>query len=199
MVLRVCQQRLSDVHQSRRTHFRVDFPGPGQEGRFARDRGSLGPWLFGVANRVAAKSRTATQRPRTATRVPVRQATRDPGTDGARRPAGRRRRLARRGRAASGPVSSPRRPLLLGRAVAGGGRGQARLADRDGGEPPRTGEGSASETDWPGAGVVLSTTMLRGSLAANAPAVRCSSITRSKPPSASPKVDRRPHGPSRHT
>ncbi|MHC5545003.1 RNA polymerase sigma factor, partial [Singulisphaera rosea] len=24
-----------------------------------RDRGSLGPWLFGVANRVAARSRTA--------------------------------------------------------------------------------------------------------------------------------------------
>src|SRR3954454_14284193 len=61
MVLRVCQQRLSDVHQSQDA-FQSTFLVLVKKAGSLRDRGSLGPWLFGVANRVAAKSRTAAAR-----------------------------------------------------------------------------------------------------------------------------------------
>jgi RNA polymerase sigma factor (sigma-70 family) len=61
MVLRVCQQRLSDVHQSQDA-FQSTFLILVKKAGSLRDRGSVGPWLFGVANRVAARSRTATAR-----------------------------------------------------------------------------------------------------------------------------------------
>ncbi|HEX3451290.1 MAG TPA: RNA polymerase sigma factor, partial [Isosphaeraceae bacterium] len=61
MVLRVCQRLLSDVHESQDA-FQATFLILAKKAGSLRDCGSVGPWLFGVANRVAAKSRTATER-----------------------------------------------------------------------------------------------------------------------------------------
>jgi RNA polymerase sigma factor (sigma-70 family) len=61
MVLRVCQRLLSDVHDCQDA-FQATFLILVKKADSLKDRGSVGPWLYGVANRVAAKSRTASVR-----------------------------------------------------------------------------------------------------------------------------------------
>ena len=61
MVLRVCQRLLSDMHESQDA-FQATFLILAKKADSLKDRSSVGPWLFGVANRVVAKSITATVR-----------------------------------------------------------------------------------------------------------------------------------------
>ncbi len=61
MVFRICSRLLADVHESQDA-FQATFLILARKARSLRDRDSVGPWLFGVARRVAARSRTATGR-----------------------------------------------------------------------------------------------------------------------------------------
>src|SRR5262249_37585980 len=61
MVYRICSRLLADVHDSQDA-FQATFLILVRKARSLKDRGSVGPWLFGVARPVAARSRTATAR-----------------------------------------------------------------------------------------------------------------------------------------
>jgi RNA polymerase sigma factor (sigma-70 family) len=61
MVLRVCSRLLADVHETQDA-FQATFLILLRKAEALKDRGSVGPWLFGVARRVAARSRTAAAR-----------------------------------------------------------------------------------------------------------------------------------------
>jgi RNA polymerase sigma-70 factor (ECF subfamily) len=61
MVFRICNRLLADAHESQDA-FQATFLILVRKARSLKDRGSVGPWLFGVARRVAARTRTATAR-----------------------------------------------------------------------------------------------------------------------------------------
>jgi RNA polymerase sigma factor (sigma-70 family) len=61
MVLRICRQLLVDSHESQDA-FQATFLILVRKAGSLRDRQSVGPWLFGVACRVAAKSRGSSAR-----------------------------------------------------------------------------------------------------------------------------------------
>jgi polysaccharide export outer membrane protein len=61
MVFRVCRRLLVDSHDSQDA-FQATFLILARKARSLRDRDSVGPWLFGVASRVAAKSRSFSAR-----------------------------------------------------------------------------------------------------------------------------------------
>ena len=139
MVHRVCLDVLRDREEARDAAQAVFLVLARKAGSIRKPE-ALGPWLHGVALRLARRARTDEARRRAAERRKgeIMQPTTAPGSGP--RSLGLRR-TARGSRSTPREVPETDHPLLLAGADPGGGRGGARLATRDGAGPiaPRPG------------------------------------------------------------
>ena len=149
IVHRVCLDVLRDREEARDAAQAVFLVLARKAGSIRKPE-SLGPWLHGVAFRVARRARSEDARRRAAERrkAEIMHRRPDPGS-GPRflRP----RRAARGSRSTSREIPETDHPLLHAGADPGGGRGGTRLAPGDGPGPPAPRPGPAAvEADAPG-------------------------------------------------